>query len=126
MIDILERQVELIFVVLGVAAIFRAAISQHAAEPHLPRIIERHDAIVNEIGRGDGRLAIIELGEGDLGVGVDKGLLVDAADPLHVADVERILGAAIARTLSNSPCASFSLLAFSNAASWLSVSTRPS
>ena len=63
MIDILERQVELIFVVLGVAAIFRAAISQHAAEPHLPRIIERHDAIVDEIGRGDGRLAIIELGE---------------------------------------------------------------
>jgi hypothetical protein len=41
MVDILERQVELIFVVLGVAAIFRAAISQHAAEPHLPRIIER-------------------------------------------------------------------------------------
>jgi hypothetical protein len=28
-------------------------------------------------------------------------------------------------SLSNSPCASFSLLAFSNAASWLSVSTRP-
>src|SRR5580704_11699000 len=25
----------------GVAAIFRAAISQHAAEPHIPRIIER-------------------------------------------------------------------------------------
>src|ERR1700691_5355232 len=100
MVDILERQVELIFVVLGVAAIFRAAISQHAAEPHLPRIIERHDAIVDEISRGDGRLAIIELGKGDLGVGVDKGLLVDAADPLHVADVERILGAAIARTFA--------------------------
>ena len=29
-------------------------------------------------------------------------------------------------SLSNSPCASFSLLAFSSAASWLSVSTRPS
>ena len=29
-------------------------------------------------------------------------------------------------SLSNSPCASFSLLAFSNATSWLSVSTRPS
>src|SRR3984957_13470314 len=68
--------------------------------PHLPRIIERHDAIVEEISRGDGRLAIIELGEGDLGIGVDEGLLVDAADPLHVADVERILGAAIARTFA--------------------------
>src|SRR5882757_10913214 len=66
MVDILERQVELVFMVLGVAAIFRAAISQHPAEPHLPRIIERHDAIVDEIGCGDRRLAIIELGEGDL------------------------------------------------------------
>jgi hypothetical protein len=124
MVDILERQVELIFVALGVAAIFRAAISQHAAEPHPPRIIERHDAIVDEISRGDGRLAIIELGEGDLGIGVDESLLVDAADPLHVADVERILGAAIARTFALE-LASFSLWAFSNAASWLSVSTRP-
>ena len=78
MVDVLERQIELIFVVLGVAAIFRAAIGQHAAEPYLPRIIERHDAIVEEIGRGDRRLAVVELGEGDLGVGVDESLLVDA------------------------------------------------
>ena len=77
--------------VLGVAAIFGAAIGQHATEPHLLRIIEWDDAIVEEIGGGNGRLAVIKLGEGDLGVGVDKGLLVDAADPLHVADVERIL-----------------------------------
>src|SRR6201982_44431 len=89
MVDILERQIELVFVVLGVAAIFRAAIGQHAAEPYIPRIIERHDAIVEEVSRGDRRLAVVELGEGDLGVGVDKGLLVDAPDPLHVADVER-------------------------------------
>ena len=78
MVDILERQIELVFMVLGVAAIFRAAIGQDAAELHLPCVIERHDAIVEEIGRGDRRLAIIELGEGDLGVGVDEGLLVDA------------------------------------------------
>ena len=75
------------FVVLGVAAIFRAAISQHAAQPHPPRIIERHDAIVDEISRGDGRLAIIELGEGDLGVGVDKA--VAAQPPLRVEIVKR-------------------------------------
>ena len=95
-IDILERQVELIFMMLGIAAIFRATIGQHAAELHLVGVVEGHDAIVDEIGGGDRRLAVIELGEGNLGVGVDEGLLVDASDALHVADVEGVLGAAIA------------------------------
>ena len=36
--------------VLGVAAIFRAAITSSTRQsPHLPRIIERHDAIIDEI-----------------------------------------------------------------------------
>src|SRR5579863_7690930 len=99
-VDVLERQVELVFVVFRVAAIFRAAIGQHAGQLDLPRVIERHDAIVEEIGGGNRRLPIIELGEGDLGVGVDEGLLVDAPDPLHGADVERVLGAAIARAFA--------------------------
>ena len=47
-----------------------------------------------------GVFAVIEFDEGDLGVGVDEGLLIDAADPLHVADIERVLGAAIARTFA--------------------------
>ena len=34
MIDILGRQIELVFVVLEVAAIFRATIGQDAAERH--------------------------------------------------------------------------------------------
>ena len=61
---------------------------------------ERQHAIVQNLGRGDRRLAIVELGEGDLGVGVDEGLLVDTAHTLHVADVEGVLGAAIARVLA--------------------------
>src|SRR5262249_29470077 len=35
-----------------------------------------------------------------LGVGVDEGLLVDASNPLHVADVEGVLSSAIARALA--------------------------
>ena len=76
MVDILERQIEFVFMVLRVAAIFRAAIGQHAAELHLMAVVERHDAIVKKIGRRDRRLAVIELGEGDLGVGIDEGLLI--------------------------------------------------
>ena len=43
------------------------------------------------MGGRDWRLAIIQLGEANFGVGVDEGLLVDAADALQVADIECIL-----------------------------------
>jgi len=46
--------------------------------------------------RSDRRFAVIQLGEGDLGIGVDEGLLVDPPDALQGADIKRILGAAIA------------------------------
>ena len=54
----------------------------------------------NRVSRGDRRLAIVELGAGHLGVGVDEGLLVDAAHALQIANIERILGAAVARMLA--------------------------
>ena len=57
-------------------------------------------AVIQKIGCRDRRLAIIELGASNLGVGVDERLLVDAPDPLQVADIERILGAAVARMLA--------------------------
>jgi hypothetical protein len=63
-------------------------------------LVEGRDAFVEPVGGGDRRLAIVELGEADLGVGVDEGLLVDAADALQRADVERILRAAIARAFA--------------------------
>ena len=100
MVDILHRQVELVFVVLGVAAIFGAAIGQHPAELHLLGIVERHHPIIEQVGGGDRRLAVIELGEGDLRIGVDEGLLIDTPDTLHVADVKGVLRAAIAGALA--------------------------
>ena len=56
---------------------------------------EGDHAIVEEIGCRDRRLAIIELGASNLGVCVDERLLIDAPDPLQIADIERILGAAV-------------------------------
>ena len=44
-------------------------------------IEEGNDPVVEQIGRCDRRLAIVELGAGHLGVGVDEGLLVDPPDP---------------------------------------------
>ncbi len=60
-------------------------------------------AVIQKIGRRDRCLAIIELGEGNLGVGVDEGLLVDPPHALEIADVERILGTAVARMLALEP-----------------------
>src|ERR1700737_4787799 len=61
---------------------------------------EGDHAVVQKIGRRDRRLAIIELGASSLVVGVYKGLLVDPPDPLQIANIERVLGAAVARMLA--------------------------
>src|SRR3954469_6459441 len=46
------------------------------------------------------RLAVIELGEADLRIRIDHGLLVDAPDALQRADIEGVLGDAVARALA--------------------------
>src|ERR1700752_4373779 len=86
-------------------------------------IEERNHSIIQEVGRRDRRLAIIELGASDLGVSIDEGLLINASHSLQVADIECILRAAIARMLALELAMG---LLFRRAVSWASVSTRPS
>jgi hypothetical protein len=61
---------------------------------------ERQHPVVQNLRRGDRRLAVVELGEDHLGVGIDEGLLITAANTFHVADIESVLGAAIAGTFA--------------------------
>src|SRR6266498_1310501 len=89
-----------LLVPFGIAAILAAAVGQHAQQLNLMAVEEWQDPVVQKIGRRDWRLAIIELGEGHLGVGVDEGLLVDPPHALQIADIERILAAAVARMLA--------------------------
>jgi len=63
-------------------------------------VVERHHPVIEDLGRGDRRLPVIELDESDLGVGVDDGLLIDPPDPFQRADIEGVLRAAIPRTLA--------------------------
>ena len=72
MVHILDGEIQLVFVPLGAAAILGAAVGQHAAEPDVVLVENRHDPIVQQVGRGDRCLAVVQLGEGDLGVRVDK------------------------------------------------------
>src|ERR1700737_419538 len=87
---------------------------------------EGDHAVVQKIGRRDLCLAIIELGARNLGIGVDEGLLVDAPDPLQIANIERVLGAAVARMLALKFAMGLLLGLGLFATSWASVSTRPS
>ena len=54
--------------------------SQHAQELDIVLLEERQHPVVEQIRRRDRCLAVIQLGEANLGVGVDEGLLVDAAN----------------------------------------------
>src|SRR6266699_2212885 len=82
------------------AAKFGASVGQHPAQPDAVLVVERHHPVVEDLGSSDRRLAIIKLGEGDLGVGVDDGLLVDPPDPLQRADIEGVPRAAVAGALA--------------------------
>ena len=61
---------------------------------------ERDDAIVHQVGGGERRLAVVQLGERHLGVGVDRRLLVDAPHALERADIECVLRHAISRAFA--------------------------
>src|SRR5262245_23206887 len=99
-IDILYGEIEFIFMAIMGAAIFGAAICQNALERHALVLVERNDAVIKQIGGGDRRLAVIELGKADLGIGVDESLLVNASNTLEGADVEGVLSAAITRAFT--------------------------
>src|ERR1700730_14736457 len=85
----------------------------------LVTVKEGDHAIVQKVGCRDRRLAIIELGASNLGVSVDERLLIAAPDPLQIADINVSWAPQYPGcSLSNSPWASFSVLAFSSATSW--------
>src|SRR6185369_7484899 len=79
---------------------FAATISQDPQKLKIIALKKRNHTIIEQIGRRERGLAIIELGKGHLGVGVDEGLLVDAANPLQMPDIERVLSAAVAGVLA--------------------------
>src|SRR6516164_11713858 len=81
-IDVLNREIELVLVSFGIAAELTPAIGQDAEKLDVVVLEYRQHSIIEQIGRRDRRLAIVKLGAGDLGVGVDEGLLIDAPDPL--------------------------------------------
>jgi len=95
-VDVLHRQVQFVLVVLALAAIFRATIGEHAQQRNFVLLEERQHTVVEQISRDQGGLAVVPFGEADLGVSIEKGLLIDAPYALDGADIVRVLGAEIA------------------------------
>jgi hypothetical protein len=126
-IDVLHGQVQLILVPLRVATVLGAPIREHPQERNLVRVKERHHPIVEQVSSRDGGLAVIELGERQCAVSIFEALLIDATHTLEIADVEGILRPTIARlfALELDLSASWSVLAFSIAATCASVRITP-
>jgi len=76
-IDVLDREVELVLVPLWTAA----AVGQHPQQLDLVVAEQRKHPIIEQIGRRDRGLAIIELGASYLAVGIDEGSAGKPARP---------------------------------------------
>src|SRR5215831_12823817 len=99
-IDVLDREIQLILMPFRVAAELAAAVSQYAQELDIVLLKEWQHTVIEQIGRHDRRFAIVEFGKADLGVAVDEGLLVEASNTRQIADIEGVLSAAVTRMLA--------------------------
>src|SRR5262245_18207152 len=95
-----STEIVLVLVPFGIAAKLAAAVSQHAQQLDIVLLEERQHTVIEQIGRSERRLSVVELGKAYHGVGVDEGLLVDTSHALEIADIERVQGAAVTWMLS--------------------------
>ena len=95
-LDVLHGQVQLVLVVLPVPAVLRAPVCEDPQEPDAVLLEPGQDPVVEQVRGHQGVASVVELGVGDLGVGVQERLLVDASHALEGADVEGVLRAEIA------------------------------
>src|SRR5688572_5358585 len=99
-LDVLNGEVQLIGMTIRRAAILRATIREDPTYRDLMLGKKRQHAIVEQVRRGDRRLLRIQLGERDLAVRVDEGLLIDATDAFQRPHIKRVLRAAVPRAFT--------------------------
>jgi hypothetical protein len=97
-VDVLDSEGEFAFVAAMGAALFGAAFGENTPRYGAVLRVERQDPAVSEIGGHDRHLAIMELGEEGLGMGVDRGLPSDPANSFRRAHMEGVSRAAKPKT----------------------------
>ena len=91
MIHPIQMQKQLIGVGFDPATIFGTPVREDPEEAHALGIVERQDPVIEKVGGGQGRFVRIHLGETDVGMNIDAGLLVDFAHALDVSDITGVL-----------------------------------
>lgn len=97
MINSFQGQVQLILVMLQRATVFCTTIGEKAQEGDLLLFKPGDNPVIEQISSRQRILAVIEFDEGHFAVGINKGLLIDAANPFERADVVGVLRAQLAR-----------------------------
>ncbi len=90
-VNVSDRQDELVIMFVGPAAIFRAPVSHDPQHWQFMLIMERQHPVIEQISGSDGRFGSVELGMGNLAIGVHIGLLIHPTDALERADIKGVL-----------------------------------
>src|SRR5262249_48396743 len=73
-----DTAIQLVLVPFGIATELAAAVSQHAQELGIVLLEQHQRTVIEQIGRRDRRLAVVDSGKAYLVLGFDEGLLVEA------------------------------------------------
>lgn len=96
--------------VLPLAAVFRAPVSQNPQQGNIMFLEKGNHSIVEQIRSYQSILAVVKFGKTHLGIGVDKGLLVNATNTFERANIEGVLRAQVSGMLGFDLTVSFLVL----------------
>ena len=96
-INVVDRKEELDVVFIDAATIFGATIGHDPQHRQVVFFVEWQHPVVEQVRRRNRRLGGGQFGIGHLAISFHVGLLVDPANALEGADIERVLTAQIAR-----------------------------
>jgi hypothetical protein len=105
-IDVLDREIQLVLVPFGIAAQLAAAVSQHAQQLDIVLLEERQHTVIEQIGRRDRRLAARIICDGQALVTTGWGYLTNwinsMASPLRLPDMAALTLRATTRPMHRS------------------------
>ena len=91
-LNVVDGEIELVIVALLSSTVLGSPIGENPQQFHTIALEHRQHSIIEQVSRGNRRLAGVELARDHLAVGIDEGFLIDSSDTLDGAAVVRVLG----------------------------------
>ena len=88
-VDVLNGQIQFIFMCFPVATVFSSPVSEHPHEFQVMLLEEGYHTVIEHVRRHERILSVIQLGKTDFGIGVDYRLLVNVS---YAFDIPYIIG----------------------------------